>query len=123
MKFTIVVHAPPCSGDPARTAFQFAESVLAQGHEVYRLFFFNDGVLNGLSVPDQPQALSAQWQRLITEHGIDAVLCVTSAQKRGLVAQPGREQTLPLAEGFTIGGLGQLVDGAVHGQRLITFGP
>ena len=55
MKFSIVVYAAPYSAEAAATAFNFTRSVLEQGHDIYRLFFFGDGVHNAsrLSVAAQ----------------------------------------------------------------------
>lgn len=133
MKFSIAVYASPASSELALTALQFAEGVVKQGHEIYRLFFFNEGVLNGVALPgDKPTensstSLCERWQRLIHDHGLDAVVCVTSAKKRGIVERDGPGATsntpgLPVADGFTISGLGQLIDAAVNSDRMITFG-
>lgn len=127
MKFSIVVHASPTAGDSALTAFRFAESVVDQGHDIYRLFFFNAGVFNGVVLAGDAESLPRRWQELIRGHNIDAVVCVTSAKKRGIGApEDAREENSPtplaVADGFTIGGLGQLVDAAVHSDRLMTFG-
>jgi tRNA 2-thiouridine synthesizing protein D len=119
MKFAIAVYASPTASDSALTALRFAESVVEQGHELYRLFFFHEGVMNGAALPGE--ALSQAWQRLIRKHQVDAVVCVTSAKKRGMGAT-NDSAGLTVAEGFTIGGLGQLIDAAVNADRLITFG-
>lgn len=128
MKFSIAVYASPSTPELAQSALNFAEAVLAQGHEIYRLFFFNEGVLNAVALPDLKSAdagdaLCKRWQKLIGEQQLDAVVCVSSAKKRGIVAQDdGAANSLRIADGFTISGLGQLVDAAVNADRLITFG-
>lgn len=129
MKFSLAIYASPGSPDLASTALGFAEALVNQGHEIYRLFFFNDGVLNGAALPDSKAASGnsssplERWQQLIQKHKLDAVVCVTSAKKRGIVAQDSAEANrLTVADGFTIGGLGQLIDAAVNSDRMITFG-
>lgn len=129
MKFAIAIYAPPSSQDQARAALEFAEAVVSQGHNIYRLFFFNDGVLNGVALESgtgTEPPLWQRWQRLVQAHNLDAVVCVTSAKKRGVVGQDATQSPdspcLPVADGFTIGGLGQLIDAAVNADRMITFG-
>jgi len=79
-------------------------------------------------VPAQDEAdLAAQWQALIQEHELDAVVCVASALKRGIIDQAEAERyELPasnLREGFVISGLGQLIDAVIQSERTLSFLP
>lgn len=115
MKFSLIVYSPP-EAEGSRTALNFANAVLAQGHELYRVFFYGDGVCNGaLSAdvtPAEYPSVSTQWCDLARSYQADLVLCVTAAEQRGI--------TRPLA-GFQLSGLGQLVDAIVHSDRCVTF--
>ena len=94
MKFSIVIYAAPYSAESAATALRFAQSLIEQGHELYRLFFFGDGVHNAskLTVVAQDEInLQQQWSKLIEEHDIDSVICVSSA-----LQAPMRAQRLPV---------------------------
>lgn len=129
MKFSLVIYAAPYSSESAATAFRFAQSVLAQGHELYRLFFFGDGVHNAsmLTVlPQDEQNLQQQWHKLIEEHGLDSVICVSSAIRRGIVDQSEAERyELSGASAYSsseIAGLGQLIDASAHSDRMVSFG-
>tara|TARA_B100000959_G_C14940213_1_gene607472 strand:+ start:1007 stop:1315 length:309 start_codon:yes stop_codon:yes gene_type:complete len=102
---------------------------LAQGHEIYRLFFFNDGVYNAnrLAVPAQDEFNVQQaWDNLIDEHQLDSVVCVSSALRRGIVdaSESGRYalNAVSLSDKSSLSGLGQLVDAGVHSDRVINFG-
>lgn len=104
--------------------------MLAGGHSVYRLFFFQDGVHNAsaLIVPPQDELhLPRAWQELVQAHAIDAVVCVASALKRGVLdageAQRYGKPAANLLPGFVIGGLGQLVDATLHADRVVNFHP
>lgn len=129
MKFSIVVYAAPYSSQAASTAYNFCQAVLAQGHDIYRLFFFGDGVhnANSLTVVAQDEVnLQQEWDTLIKAHDIDSVVCVTSAIRRGIVDEQesirhelSGVSTLSSSE---IAGLGQLIDAAVQSDRLINFG-
>lgn len=130
MKFSLAIYGAPYSSESASTALNFARAALAQGHEIHRLFFYQDGVHNAsaLCVPPQDeQNLPEAWQGLIREHSLDAVVCVASALKRGVLDAAEAERygkpAANLLEGFTIGGLGQLVDAALGADRLVSFAP
>jgi tRNA 2-thiouridine synthesizing protein D len=128
--FAIVVRAAPCSSQGALSAYHFCKAALDAGHAIHRLFFYEDGVLNAAAtlVPPQDELhLPQAWQALVREHGIDAVVCVSSALKRGIVdtAEAAR-YGLPAATllpGFVIGGLGQLVEASINADRVLTFAP
>ena len=129
MKFTIVVHSAPYSSEASRTALEFCKSVISEGHEIYRLFFFRDGVgnLNKLAVVAlDEQDIRCQWDKLITQNKLDAIACVTSALKRGVIdekeAQRYEKPAFSLTKSASIGGLGQLVDAALKSDRLLNFG-
>lgn len=129
MKFSIVVHSAPYSRQASQSALNFAEALLASGHSIYRLFFFGDGVHNASSLVIPPQDeidIPAVWQALIERHGIDAVVCVSSALKRGVInkSEANRYELnqFNLREGFTISGLGQLIDATTNSDRVINFG-
>ena len=129
MKFSIVIYAAPYSTESAATALRFAESLIQEGHELYRLFFFGDGVHNAskLTVVAQDEInLQLQWSKLIEEHDIDSVICVSSALRRGVLDQAEAERhelgTASAYESSQVAGLGQLIDAALHSDRVVNFG-
>lgn len=129
MKFSLAIYAAPYSSQGSNTAYRFARAAIAQGHEIYRLFFYSDGVHNASSLAAPPQdelQLPEQWQQLVKNHNIDAVVCVASALRRGILnaeeAQRYEKNANNLLDGFEISGLGQLVDAAVNSDQVITFG-
>ncbi|MDB0051706.1 sulfurtransferase complex subunit TusD [Gammaproteobacteria bacterium] len=129
MKFSIVIYAAPYSTESAATALRFAESLIQQGHEIYRLFFFGDGVHNAskLTVVAQDEInLQLQWSKLIEEHDIDSVICVSSALRRGVLDQTEADRhELGIASAYEsseVAGLGQLIDASLHSDRVVNFG-
>ncbi len=129
LKFSIVVHSAPYSSAAANSALMFCQAVLDQGHEIYRLFFFRDGVHNVSSLAITPQDecdIQRKWEELIVSYNIDSVACVTSALKRGVIdSQEATRYEKPcpnIRAGTEIGGLGQLVDAALISDRVISFG-
>lgn len=129
MKFGILVNEGPYTHQASDTAYRFAKSALDKGHEIFRVFFYNDGVNNGtrLAIPPQDDRnLSQLWSALAKEHNIDLVVCVAAAQRRGLLdndeAKRNGKDASNIAEGFRISGLGQLIEAGIQSDRLVTFG-
>ena len=129
MRFTVVVHAAPYSSQAAHSAYCFTRAALKSGHRVHQLFFFGDGVHNAArlaQVPQDEKNLQQQWQELISQHGLDAMLCVTSAMKRGIVdsavAKQRQVDEVTATDGMEIAGLGQLIDAVSNSDRVINFG-
>jgi len=129
MKFSLVIHSAPYSSQAALSAFNFAEAAVANGHQIYRLFFYGDGVHNTSSlavVSQDEQNLPQQWATLCEENSIDTVACVSSAIKRGVVnAEEADRYELAshnLADFADISGLGQMIDAINESDRVINFG-
>ncbi|MCF7982742.1 MAG: sulfurtransferase complex subunit TusD [Pseudomonadales bacterium] len=129
MKFSLAIYGAPCSSQAPDTAYYFAKAALASGHDIYRLFFYMDGVQNAsrLATPPQDeQNIPARWSELIKAHNIDAVVCIAAALRRGVLdkseADRYEKDANNLADGFNLSGLGQLIDAGIESDRLITFG-
>lgn len=129
MIYSLLVLSSPCSGQTSATAAKFAESLLAKGHSIHRVFFLDDGVMAGASslvLPQDESSTVQRWAELHQCHGIDLVLCVSSALKRGVLdaAESKRyeRESVTAHPAFEISGMGQLVDGCNASDRLITFG-
>jgi tRNA 2-thiouridine synthesizing protein D len=79
-------------------------------------------------VPPQDEFhLPRAWQNLIERHSIDAVVCVASALKRGIVDQAEAQRHVltgsNMLPGFTVGGLGLLMDAFANADRVVHFAP
>lgn len=128
MKFAIVLCDSPLAPS-SRRALHFAEATLAAGHEIVRLFFYQDGVWNALATlvpPQDEQDLAAEWQRFIQHHQLDAVVCVAAALRRGVLdSAESQRHSRPssMHEGtWQLSGLGQLHEAIQAADRLICFG-
>lgn len=129
MRLGILVNEGPYTHAASDTAYQFIMAALAKGHEIYRVFFYHDGVNNGtrLTVPPQDDRnIVKRWSELAEQHKIDLVLCVAAAQRRGLMdaaeAKRNGKDGDNIAPGFRISGLGQLIESAIKADRLVVFG-
>ena len=128
MKFAIQVNSSPYHTEGAHTAYQFTKAALGQGHQIVRVFFYHDGVYNALATakaPDDERQPVQDWSRLADKHGVDLVVCISAAQRRGLLLQeasagPTAASEL-LAPGFRIAGLGLWVEACNLADRFIVF--
>lgn len=118
MKIAILINEGPFTHQASDSAYRFALAAIAKGHEVARVFFYNDGVYNAnkLSEPQtDDRNLVALWAELGKEKGIDLVVCIAAALRRGIKDEN-------LQDGFRISGLGQLVEAGIENDRLVVFG-
>ena len=129
MKFSILINEGPYTHQASDSAYQFAKAVLAKGHEIFRIFFYHDGVNNATRLTTPPQDdrnIVNRWSKLADEHKLDMVVCVAAAQRRGIVdegeAKRNGKDATNLAPGFRISGLGQLIEAGIQSDRLVTFG-
>ncbi len=129
MKLAIQINEGPYQHEASDTAYQFVKAALAKGHEIFRVFFYHDGVNNGTRLTTPPQDdrnVVARWSELAEQHGIDLVVCVAAAQRRGIAdadeAKRNGKDTDNIAPGFRISGLGQLIEAGIQSDRLVVFG-
>ena len=118
MKIGVMVSEGPYQHEASDSAYFFCKAALEAGHEIDRVFFYHDGVNNATKLTEPPQDdrnVVSRWTKLGEDHGIDLVVCVAAALRRGIVDDV-------LAKGFRISGLGQLVESAIRSDRLVVFG-
>lgn len=129
MKFAIVVYGPPYTCQASHSALHFARAVLEAGHEVYRVFFYHDGVYNGnalIAPPQDETDIHRQWSDLAREANIELIVCIASALRRGVLdeteANRYEKPASNIGKPFEISGLGQLIDAGINADRVVTFG-
>jgi len=128
MKFAIALFSPPHS-PAARRALRFAEATLAGGHEIVRLFFYQDGVhsasANVVFAQDELD-VAAAWSRFVTDNQLDGVVCIAAGLRRGVLdeqeAARYRRPAANLSAAWMLSGLGQLHEAAQEADRLVCFG-
>ena len=129
MKFTIQVNEGPYTHQASDTAYNFAKAAIEAGHEIYRVFFYHDGVNNATRLTTPPQDdrnVVNRWSELAAAHNLDLVVCVAAAQRRGIAdedeSKRNGKDANNIAPGFRISGLGQLIEGGIQSDRLVVFG-
>lgn len=125
--FTLVINSGPDS-QGAYSGWRFAQSLLKQGHRLNQVFFYQQGIHNGnalLSPPGDEINILHCWQQLQHAHQLELICCVAAAMRRGVLdKETANEQQLHapnLAEGFRLGGLGELVTAMATTDRVIQF--
>lgn len=129
MKFSVLINEGPYTHQAADTAYNFCKAALDGGHEIFRVFFYHDGVNNGtrFTVPPQDDRnIQKRWSELAETHKLDMVLCIAAAQRRGIMDEKeAKRQGIEgnnIAPGFRISGLGQLIEAGIESDRMVTFG-
>ncbi|BCU06795.1 MULTISPECIES: sulfurtransferase complex subunit TusD [Allochromatium] len=129
MKFALQINEGPYQHQASDSAYQFAKAALEKGHEIFRVFFYHDGVNNSTRLTTPPQDdrhIVNRWAELAEQYDLDMVVCVAAAQRRGIVdegemTRNGKDAT-NIHPRFRISGLGQLVEAAIQADRLVVFG-
>lgn len=128
MLFNLVVSGGAYDSQAAYTALQFARHALQAGHLVSQVFFYQDGVLqaNSLAVTlsDEFNAVD-EWAVLAEQHEVQLVVCVSAAERRGVINQAQQQEYDKLAANlhplFDVQGLGAMHDASLTADRTVTF--
>lgn len=128
MKFAIALFSPP-QAPSSRRALRFAQAALAGGHEIVRLFFYQDGVHSASSnvVTAQDElSVTGEWRDFVREQQLDGVVCIAAALRRGVLndeeAQRYGRVAANLDAPWELSGLGQLHEATQMADRLVCFG-
>ncbi len=128
MLISLAVFGAPQNSQAALSALRFAEAVKRQGHDLYRVFFYHDGVTTGNQLVVAPQDeldVQAAWSSFGKKHNVELIVCIASALRRGLLdsaeADRNEKSNFNLDPAFTISGLGQFIDAGLQSDRLVTF--
>lgn len=128
MRFALMVTGPAYGTQQSSSAWQFANALLAEGHELASVFFYREGVYNAnqLTAPANDEFdLVRGWQSLHENHGVELHICVAAALRRGVTDETEAQQLgLPAANlqpGFMLSGLGALAEASLTCDRMVQF--
>lgn len=117
MRYVLAIRQPVYGAQGAYLGYQLAHELLAAGHQISQIFFFQEGVSNANMhfepASDEYHLLQA-WQTLAQTHCLSLHLCISAAARRGVVEQN-------LAQGFTLAGLGEFSQAVFTADRLLTI--
>jgi tRNA 2-thiouridine synthesizing protein D len=129
LRFALLVTSAPGQSQGALSAYRFARALIAEGHQLSAVFFFEDGVFNGSSqfrLPADRFDPVAAWRSLSDCSGTQLLLCSRSAQQRGIVdvdeRARGGEYPSSLAPGFIVSGLATFMETIGQLDRVMVFG-
>lgn len=128
MKIALHVLASP-NHQANHSAFKFSQAAIAQGHKISRVFFSGEAAYTGnflITPPQDESNIFSQWSALSETHGVELILCVAAALKRGVLDETEAKRyeyaQFNCKSPFIISGLGQLIEAAIKNDRLVTFG-
>ncbi len=128
LNYCLLVSGPAYGTQQSGSALQFARALLAAGHRIITVFFYQDGVLNAnryTSPAGDEVNLVCAWQRFGREHAVPLQVCIAAALRRGIVDELEAGQLhLPghsLQPGFILSGLGSLAEAVAQCDRFIQF--
>ena len=128
MIFTVAVHGAPYASFASHHALGFCESLLQQGHQLSRVFFYHEGVLTGLNsrvVPQDELDVVQRWLDLTEQYNFELAICIANALKRGVLNESEQKRynkpAATLLSEYELVGMGQLIDAIAHSDRYIEF--
>ncbi|OQW77965.1 MAG: sulfurtransferase TusD [Proteobacteria bacterium ST_bin11] len=129
MKYAVQVNASPYASDAGLSAYRFVHAALAAQHQILRVFFYKEGIYHAFRYANPPEdevSITRDWSQLAEQHDLDLVVCISAAQRRGLLcldeaARQGKHDD-DTAPGFRIAGLGQWLEATRLADRSIVFG-
>lgn len=129
MNYAVQINAGPTASSAGLLAYRFILAALEQQHRIVQVFFYQDGVQHASRYalpPEDELNMQRLWSELALAQDIDMVVCISAAQRRGILClDEAKRQGLPeefVAEGFRIAGLGQWVEATLRADRCIVFG-
>ena len=117
MNISLLIQGDPLSTCAPSAALHFAREAVSEGHALYRVFLYKDAVhlANRFnSVPADETDLKSEWQTFAKDSGAELTVCIAAGQRRGIVEDD-------IAEGFSIVGLGQMIEAMFESDRTVTF--
>lgn len=128
LRFALLVTGAVYGSQTSADAYRFAQAVVAKGHELSCIFFYQAGVsnANNLVLPASDETnLHQAWIELAQQQGIRLEVCVAAALRRGVCDAASATQAQlshwNLSEPFYLSGLGQLAQAALTADRVVQF--
>lgn len=128
MKINVLVTGAVYASQSGYSALKFCQAAVNAGHTISQVFFYRDGVsqASSLSAPldDEFNPLE-HWCRFAESHGTPLVVCVSAAERRGILSEEQADdfskEAYNLDPHFCVEGLGALHDASLSSDRTVTF--
>lgn len=126
--FSLLITKPSFDTQDAYSAYRFAVSALKLHHAIKGIFFYQAGVHNSNAFQtghSDELNLYQKWIALAKTHDIPLLVCVTAANRRGIINQQDAVDLdikhFNLTAPFTEVGLGDLVELLNVSDRVLQF--
>ena len=117
MKIGVMIQEGPYNHQAGDSAYKFIEAAMAKGHTIQGVFLYDDAVSNvakHMEPPQDDRHIAKRWSELGAK-GVDIIICVAAAKRRGI----NPDLIVPNTR---ISGLGQLSEICTEADRVVTFG-
>jgi len=117
MKLGVLIQEGPYNHEASDTAYNFVAAAMAKGHTITGVFIYDDAVYNvakHMEPPQDDRHIAKRWSQLGAK-GVDIIVCVAAAKRRGINPEL-------IVDSTRISGLGQLSEICVNSDRVVTFG-
>ena len=126
--FTLLVTSPAFDCQSSCTAYEFCRAALGKNHQIDSVFFYQQGVSSSntfLTNHSDEVNLHQLWQNLALENTLTLNVCVTAANRRGVITKQDAEDadlnSFNLKAPFKSVGLGELISSLNASDRLVQF--
>lgn len=122
MRISLLIQGSPYGTTACQSAIAFAKAVYEQGHSLYRVFFYKEGVYIGngeFQTPSDESNIQREWVEFGRTHGLQLNLCVAATQRRGFDAST--DDPSNTSQVFEYVGLGQFTEAMLESDRVVTF--
>lgn len=114
--YTVLVTSAPYDDQGASTALAFCHQLLADGHHIDQIFFYQRGIYNAMPAmapPNDETNYFTAWKTLNQNHNVTLRVCMTAGEKRGINAN----DIVP----FEQTGLGEFFADLHNSKHLVQF--
>ncbi|MBU2876397.1 sulfurtransferase complex subunit TusD [Aliiglaciecola lipolytica] len=127
--FCIIVTSSPLESQDCYSAYRFVQAAIEDGHSISGVFFYQSGVELANSFQtmlSDELAIYPKWCELADKHAIPLQVCVTAANRRGILSEQDSLQNdtpalFNLNPPFQSVGIGELVSMLNESDRSIQF--
>ncbi len=117
MNYSILITSSPQFIERHLTAIDVARELLAHGHSLTTIFFWQDAAeiaLISRQAPRNEIDIQARWLSLGREYNLELAICIASGLRRGVMnkSEAERHELLSetIKEPFSVQGLGSLIE-------------
>lgn len=126
LHYTLIVTQAAYGQQGGATALRFAQALCHSGHHLDTVFFYLDGTMHAnhlLSPASDEENIHTQWIELSKHRPMQLLVCVSAAERRGIIAQQTalqRHQThFNIEPPFEIAGLAEMTMAMLKSDRVV----